>query len=174
MATRNMLFEGRVLSSPAAATIVINDVEVYSGLIGVGKTLDEQVDLVKVQYNGLADTTTEDLSVSITMTTGVAAFGLVYVDVQDNGLDTLSYEGIWSCVSSTDIATLGQGEGRKNILINGLPPEWPATPATPMPLGTEENPDWSYWHFEISAGETLAFDYTADSFETPPPPATPI
>jgi hypothetical protein len=47
---------------------------------------------------------------------------------------------------------------RSNILINGQPPEWPATPVEPrMPGGTPENPDWTGWTFEVGAGETITF-----------------
>lgn len=167
MATRKMLFEGRVLSSPAAATILINGTEVYSGLIGAGKTLDEQVELLQASYTGNADDY-EDLTVSINMTSGVAAFGLVYVDVAVDPISWAPASGSWANYSDQDEANPGSGDGRTAILVNGLPPEWPATPVVPMPLGTEENPDWSYWHFELSAGETLTFNYKALSYNPLP------
>ena len=131
-------FSGRVLATPSAMTVLFNGTEVFSGQVGAGQPLDQSIILTTHEW--ASNTASETASVSISVTSGVldiAACGYSFDDV-DPTTDCR--------VSST-------------ILINGVAPEWPATPVEPrMPNGTEQDPDWSYWGFEVSAGETITFN----------------
>lgn len=127
-----LYFVGRVEATPTAATILIEGSEVYSGQIGTGQPLDTEINLAEIDSNGGA--------VSISVTAGVAKIGPVWYNMTGNVSDI---------ILSDDI--------RSSILINGQTPEWPATPVDPMPKGTEENPDWTGWQFEVGAGETITF-----------------
>lgn len=133
--TRSVKVTGVLLSSPAAATVLLNGVEVQSGQIGVGQPIDTQVDLFTLEYQG-EENLDETIALSISVTSGVAKFGVTEAQVlgEDN---TPEWTQPW-----------GSGnDGRTQILINGLPPEWPPTPVVPMPGGTPSDPDWSGWCF---------------------------
>lgn len=145
--TRQLKIVGRVMSTPAAATVMINGIEVYSGQIGIGQSIDQDIDLHIANYDGIQNDI-ETITVSIAITSGVAKLGRFLVDQA-----APQKYGEWAVDSTND--------GRTNILVNGLPPEWPATPVDPMPGGSEENPDWTGWCFEVSAGETLTCEYIA-------------
>lgn len=150
--TRNIRVTGSVMSSPVAATVLVNGVEVHSGQIGVGQPIDvPSIELFKFDFQG-DDTVAETLAFSISVTSGVAKLSMTQALV--NG----EYTNVW-----------GGNDGRTQILINGLAPEWPPTPVTPMPGGTPENPDWSGWAFDVSAGETMTYEYNL----LPPPPTPP-
>lgn len=157
MATRQLKFDGQVMSTPAAATIIVNGVEVYSGQVGVGKPLNELVDLQVVEFEGTGGQ--EVVSISVSVTSGVARFGTIMAD-QTPGTEYAPwvYPGP-ERYSPEGQVTEGWDDGRQNILINGLPPEWPPLPIGPQPGGTPEDPNWSGWCFELSAGETLTCDY---------------
>jgi hypothetical protein len=120
-------FYGRVLSTPAAVTLLVNGVEVHSGQVGAGMPLDSQLVLASYEWASNAkagDTVTVNMSV----TTGVLTVGSV---IMENG--------------ATD--------QRKNILINGQPPEEPASSVGQVPAD-----NWAGWFFEVSAGETITFN----------------
>jgi hypothetical protein len=98
---------GRVLSTPAAITVIKNGVEIHSGQVGQGLPLDTEIDLMEFDWEGAEDNDTTAMTISVT--TGVVTVG--------------------SC--------LGQAECdmRKNILINGQEPEQPTSDVgfTPAP-----------------------------------------
>lgn len=150
--TKTLQVLGSVMSSPAAATILLNGVEVYSGQIGVGQPIDVPgSELFALEYQG-NDETSDALALSILITSGVAKLGLT---------QTLNEHGEWVNPNNAS------DDGRTQILINGLPPEWPATPVDPMPRGTDADPDWTGWCFEVSAGETLTYNFEAPPFIQP-------
>jgi len=166
-----ILFQGQVLATPTAATILIEGVQVFSGQIGAGQPLDTTIDIANIISAGGA--------VSISVTSGILDVGQVFkwentapawnsatvypansiveynaVTYQTGGTPAGMTPGVgnlWSTCQSLS------SDGRSNILINGQAPEWPATPVVPMPGGTEQNPDWAGWAFEVSAGETITF-----------------
>lgn len=116
-------FFGRILSTPAAMTLLINGVEVHSGQVGTAMPLDTQIVLTSYDW-GNAAKAGDTVVVNLSVTTGVLTVGSVIM--QDGGTDQ-----------------------RKNILINGQPPETPADNAVT---------DWAGWYFEVSAGETITFN----------------
>lgn len=129
-------FSGQVQATPSSMTVVFNGTEVFSGVVGSGEPLNTIIDLAT--YNWNSTTWGETASVSISVTAGLVTIGSVG-DGEEGfppGDDRIS----------------------SSILINGSAPEWPATPVEPMPKGTEENPDWTYWNFELGAGETMTFN----------------
>ena len=116
-------FFGRVLSTPAAVTLLVNGAEIHSGQVGAGMPLDTQT--VLASYEGASSAKAGDtVAVNMSVTTGVLTVGSVLM--QDGGTDQ-----------------------RKNILINGQPPETPADNAVT---------DWAGWYFEVSAGETITLN----------------
>jgi len=167
-----ILFQGQVLATPTAATILIEGSQVFSGQVGAGQPLNTSIEYANIASAGGA--------VSISVTSGILNVGQVWKDSTpadwSNAVpyalgDQVTYQGneyentyadipanapvpgvnpAWQLVSVTV-------DARTNILINGQAPEWPATPVVPMPGGTEQNPNWSGWGFEISAGETITF-----------------
>lgn len=165
-----ILFQGETLATPTAATILIEGQTVFSGQVGAGQPLDAQFDYANVVSAGGA--------VSISVTSGILNVGQVFkwpdtAPAWSNTQayttnDVVSYAGeIWTAGGNTQPGyTPGTSvswyltkdrcsDARGNILINGSAPAWPATP--PQPGGTEQNPDWSGWSFEVSAGETITF-----------------
>lgn len=149
--TRQLRIAGRLMASPTAATITVNGNEAYSGPLASGEPLDtEDTTLAVVNYQG-SDSDLDPLTINIEVTSGVVKFGLFWVNSD-------SPEHPW-IYDFDDLDT----DCRSNILINGLPPEWPASPVEPMPKGTEEAPNWSGWNFEVSAGETFSCNYLAVS-----------
>lgn len=165
-----ILFQGEVLATPTAATILIEGTQVFSGQVGAGQPLDAQLDIANVASNGGA--------VSISVTSGILNVGQVFkwantatawnnTTAYSSG-DQVEYSGtIYQAIANTQAGwTPGVSQSwstaqslssdcRSSILINGQNPEWPATP--PQPGGTEENPDWEGWNFTVSAGETITF-----------------
>ena len=132
----SVLFRGRVFATPSATTILIDVNEVFSGQVGVGQPLDTEITLFStdIPVTGNAVVTAP---VSVSVTSGVITVGQL--------------------VRSTDPSTCGSDMRNNDILINGVAPEWPATPVNPMPGGTQQNPDWDGWFFEVSAGESITF-----------------
>jgi hypothetical protein len=168
-----ILFQGQVEATPTAATILIEGVQVFSGQVGAGQPLNTAIEYANIASAGGA--------VSISVTSGILNVGQVWKDPNplnewSNAVtyavgDQVTYQGneyentygtlpanasppgtnlAWQLISVTI-------DARTNILINGQAPEWPATPVTPMPGGTAQNPDWAGWAFEVSAGETITF-----------------
>jgi hypothetical protein len=88
---------GRVLSTPAALTVIKNGVEMHSGQVGQGLPTDTELDLIEFDWEGAADNDTTAMTISVT--TGVVTVG--------------------SCLGQA------QCDMRKNILINGQEPEQP-------------------------------------------------
>lgn len=167
-----ILFQGQVAATPTAATILIEGSQVFSGQIGAGQPLNTTIDIANVVSNGGA--------VSISVTSGILNVGQVFKwdttaptwssTVAYNEGDAVEYNGgIYLATASVPATTTTpdnipawklepvDNDVRSNILINGQPPEWPATPVTPMPGGNEANPDWTGWGFSVSAGETITF-----------------
>ena len=167
-----ILFQGQVLATPTAATILIEGSQVFSGQVGAGQPLNTSIEYANIASNGGA--------VSISVTSGILNVGQVWKDTTpvewSNAVpyvsgDQVTYQGTeYQCGYTNipaDAAPPGTNPGwqllsvtidvRTNILINGQAPEWPATPVVPMPGGTEQNPVWTGWAFEVSAGETITF-----------------
>jgi hypothetical protein len=166
-----ILFQGQVLATPTAATILIEGSQVFSGQVGAGQPLDTTIQYANIASAGGA--------VSISVTSGILNVGQVWKDptppawsdtVEYVVGDEVTYEGIeyvnnYGSPVGAPPPDAGQpwvelyveADARTNILINGQSPEWPATPVTPMPGGTPENPVWTGWAFEVSAGETITF-----------------
>jgi hypothetical protein len=144
MSNVNLEMEGRVFATPSALTMLVDGVEIHSGQVGAGQPLDTEITLVNIE-NVVPEST---LSASISVTSGVITAGPVWLLSGDLGSEPCSLDV------------------RSNILINGVAPEWPATPVEPMPGGTPENPQWTNWFFELGAGETITFN-----IEVPAAPA---
>jgi hypothetical protein len=140
-----LIFKGRVFATPSAVTILKNGVEIFSGQVGSGQPLDTEITLFEQTI--ALPCPAENLALSMSVTSGVITFGDVqlYVD------DYTPPEYVWPVsLEGTDLRT--------SILINGALPEWPATPVEPMPGGTESDPDWQGWFFELAAGESMTFN----------------
>ena len=124
-------FHGRVFATPSALTALVEGVEVFSGQVGTGQPLDTEIQLFS------ADLPLGNSAVSIAVTSGVTTIGQVLC---------------------SDPAIYGNIDMRNNdILINGVAPDWPATPVDPMPGGTQQTPNWDGWFFDLSAGESITF-----------------
>jgi hypothetical protein len=144
-----LTFKGRVFATPSAVTIVQDGIEIFTGQVGAGQTLDTEIDLVQTTIPLPTANTSATHSVSMTVTSGVITAGDVTVQFDDG-----TYVYILSGPESTG------PDLRENILVNGAAPEWPATPVDPMPGGTSSSPDWQGWFFELSAGEEMTYTYT--------------
>jgi hypothetical protein len=167
-----ILFQGQVLATPTAATILIEGSQVFSGQVGTGQPLNTTIDYANVVSNGGA--------VSISVTSGILNVGQVFKwdtsapawssTVPYSTGDAVEYNGsIYLASTNIPATTITpdqiagwkleplDNDVRSNILINGQAPEWPATPVDPMPGGSEQDPNWTGWAFEISAGETITF-----------------
>jgi len=129
MAT-NLIIRFRREADPTAATIIVNGTQVFSGVLGSGTIIGETFETQPIPVDVNPG---QSGSMSISVTSGILNCGGVYSDVCNYPDFRVS--------SST--------------LINGQPPEWPATPVSPMPGGDAENPDWDGWYHEVGAGETL-------------------
>lgn len=150
-----LIFKGRVFATPSAVTIQKNGVEIFSGQVGVGQPLDTEITLYEETI--ALPCSAENLALSMSVTSGVITFGDVQLYVND-----------WTPPTYLYPASVGGPDLRTNILINGSLPEWPATLVDSMPAGTESNPDWQGWFFELAAGETATFN-VAQPLMTPQP-----
>ena len=90
---------GRIFSTPAAVTALLNGEEVFSGQVGQGVPLDTETDILTFDWKDVAEEGTA--SMTITVTSGVISVGSVF-----------------------GVANLDM---RKNILINGQAPEQPSS-----------------------------------------------
>lgn len=134
-----LIARGRVFATPSAITVLVDGNEVLSGQVGTGQPLDTETTFL--EYNWGEPTPPGAVTpVSISVTSGVVSIGPWFVQ---------AFPG-----QTTEFGP----DVRQNILVNGALPEWPATPVTPMPGGTPENPDWYGWFFELGAGETITFN----------------
>jgi hypothetical protein len=140
-----LTFKGRVFATPSAVTIVQNGTEIFSGQVGTGQPLDTELNLFQTTIPQPAANTSATYSVTMSVTSGVITSGDVYV-ILDDGVTPIYQPGV-----GPDL--------RQNILINGSVPVWPATPVNPMPGGTEADPNWQGWFFELAAGESMTFTY---------------
>ncbi len=123
-------FFGRVLSTPAAMTLLVNGVEVHSGQVGTAMPLDTQI--VLTSYDWASDAKAGDtVAVNISVTTGVLTLGSV-------------------------IMQEGATDQRKNILINGQSPE---TPATPMGQNPEDEWAGWYFEVSAGETITFNLEY---------------
>ena len=134
MAT-NLIIRFRREADPTAATIIVDGTQIFSGVVGAGTTIGEtfETDPLPVSLNP-----GQTASMSIAITSGILKCGGVYSDADDY----------------PDFRV------NNSELINGAPPEWPASPVDPMPGGTPENPDWNGWYQELGAGETFTCNIT--------------
>lgn len=144
----NITFVAVQEAIPTAITILINGNQVFSGQVGGAVTPGTKFDLdpISIPIANVGDT----VSCSVACTSGIFRFGPVYA--------TNYYTTSGSCFEDMRMA---------DILINGVPPEWPATPVDPMPGGTPENPNWDGWFHELGAGETatVTLGETFDVFQ---------
>ncbi len=151
MATKTLTLQGENLIADSNLTLLCDGVSKFSGPLskavtsGNGEnsgTLDTWTVDVEVQTQGGA-LPTEDHSISISVVSGSVNIGAITVLAQ-NGDD--SYDTV---------------DERKNILIDGVAPEWP-TGNDVLPGGTEADPDWSGWAWTLTAGETLTCVVTVE------------
>jgi hypothetical protein len=153
-----LTFKGRVFATPSAVTIVQDGIEIFSGQVGAGQPLDTELNLFQTTIAQPAANTTATYSVSMSVTSGVITAGDVEV-VLDNGDPAYLLTG--PNATGPDL--------RENILVNGVLPEWPATPVDPMPGGSSSSPDWQGWFFELAAGESMTYTYTVYGSQIPKP-----
>lgn len=161
-ATRQLKIQGYLETETASAIIAINGVEVFNGVVGVGHTgpmpPSEIVDLATFTFEGQT-TPNQEIHVAITVTSGSAAFASLFVNRNSDPLG----EPTWRYpASETD-------DGRTNILVNGVEPQWPSDGGPTVPGGTPENPIWIGWAFRLLDGGTLEYDYLCLAFLAPPP-----
>lgn len=158
--TRQIQLNGRVFATPSAVTVLVDGNETFSGQVGSGQPLDTAIvlgEFAAALPGDMSGNVTVPLSISVT--SGVVSIGEIYA----SNYTTPAYPGpAW-------VPALGLEDTRSNILINGVAPEWPATPVDPMPGGTPSNPDWNGWCFELSAGETLTCNLTVVNTTNLPP-----
>jgi hypothetical protein len=157
-------FKGRVFATPSAVTILSNGVEIFSGQVGSGQPLDTVVDLYSTTIT--LPSTAQTLAISLSVTSGVITAGDVELLVDDYASAPVpAAPYLYPGAVTYDL--------RETILINGSLPEWPATAVTPMPGGTEANPVWAGWFFELAAGESTTFTVNIPALTAPGVPATP-
>jgi hypothetical protein len=152
-----LTFKGRVFATPSAVTILQDGVEIFAGQVGTGQSLDTELNLFQTtmpQPAWVGNTAPSDVTYSVTMsaTSGVITMG-------DLLLNTDSGNVIYQPGVGPDL--------RQNILLNGSLPGWPDTPVDPMPGGTESDPVWQGWFFELAAGESMTFTYTVPGDQIP-------
>jgi hypothetical protein len=154
-------FKGRVFATPSAVTILSNGVEIFSGQVGSGQPLDTVLDLYSTTIT--LPSTAQTLAISLSVTSGVITAGDVelLVDDYESALPTPVPPYYYPGTEEYDL--------RENILINGSLPDWPATTVDPMPGGTEANPDWAGWFFELAAGESTTFTVNIPALPAPGP-----
>ena len=151
-ATRQLKIKGYLATETATATILINGVEAYNGPVADGQTgpmlPSNTVDLASFTFAGQS-IPAETIVVTVTMTSGSAAFGSMFVNRERDPLA----EPVWLYPNS------GTDDGRTNISINGVAVQWPSDGGPTVPGGTPENPNWTGWTFILDEGDTLEFDY---------------
>ena len=148
--------------------------------INLGKLLEWTFTQSDVDYVYSIDTIVEH-SLAITITSGAAGICGINSDQQTVSQWATNSPGKWAVRNNAeywDVSPYTQLDGesgywmrsggnppfgdgattaiaeRKNILINGAAPSYPANP--PYPTGADaDSPTWQGWNFEITAGETL-------------------
>lgn len=144
--THQVYFQAHSWANPTAVTVLINGQQAFSGQLGSGTPMGENFDSATME-SGLNNG--ETATVAISCTSGIVAIGP------------------WLLASAipTGYAAPDDIRTSESVLINGQPPEYPASPVFPMPKGNANAPDWSGWFFEISAGETLTFNIKVPAFD---------
>lgn len=158
--------------SPSTATVTLNGTQVFNGEVGAGQEVGTTIDLCTM-------TATSASSVSVAVNTGYIKVGKLQCDVDHPAWDISEsynlgnkvvnsgniYVALQNVPRNTPISDVAYWAGaiadttdwdRSNILIDGVAPAWP--PVEPFPGGTEENPDWDGWFFDVPAGSTITFD----------------
>jgi hypothetical protein len=131
MAKRNLVVQGVVVALPAAVTVLVDGKQVFSGQV-TGKVDEFVTNLFSFDF----DAESANAVINVSVTSGIVKVAEMFVDGKDPRTKTEST--------------------RKNILINGQAPEYPAFPvADDHHPGDESDPHWAGWAFELSAGETL-------------------
>ncbi len=164
--SRQIKFLGQVAATPSAATILIDGNQVFSGQVGSGQPLNADITFTTVTLDSAPSNVNSNVSVSVAVTSGILRVGSMVADT--GGI--VQWSGNGSPLSSDEKSVIalivdetgnfyGAGVERSNILINGAPPEYPATPVGFDP-GPVDNPAWDGWCFEVSAGETLTCTVT--------------
>jgi hypothetical protein len=156
-------FKGRVFATPSAVTILSNGVEIFSGQVGTGQPLDTVIDLYSTIIT--LPSTAQTLAISLSVTSGVITAGDVELLVDDYASSVLDPTPPYLYPGGAS----PEFDLRESILINGSLPEWPATPVDPMPGGTEANPNWAGWFFELAAGESTTFTVNIPALPAPGP-----
>lgn len=151
---RQLKLEGVLESTPVALTMLVDGVQVFSGQVGIGMNTNDLIDLVTADIDAPVDSEST-VSVSIAVTSGVVELGPIRSDLGDLSDMNAETQAKMKLAHSVGGNSMWHNrEARSNILINGQPPEYPATPVGYDP-GPEDNPHWGGFHFEVSAGETL-------------------
>lgn len=158
-ATRQLKIKGYLVTETATATILINGVEAYNGTVADGQTgpmlPSNIVDMASFTFVG-QNTPAETIHVTVTMTSGSAAFGSMFVNRERNPLAA----PVWLYPGS------GTDDGRTSISVNGATVQWPSDGGPTVPGGTPENPNWTGWSFVLLEGDTLEFDYQCMAFQS--------
>ncbi len=144
--THKVYFQAHSWANPTAVTVLINGHQAFSGQLGSGTPMGENFDSPAMTTdfeNG------ETATVTVSCTSGIVSIGS------------------WLLSTATPVGYAPPEDLRvsESVLVNGQPPEYPASPVFPMPRGNINAPDWTGWFFEISAGETLTFNVKIPAFD---------
>jgi len=171
--TQTIALNGFRKTDPSSVTVLVDGVEVFSGAVA---DLDDvtQGTLCSWTYTQ-ADSVTAitDHTLSIACTSGYIQSGPIWVGIGPTDSLPINtsvtpnvpwYEGNDQLEADPDgnyyyipgagcEGTYGDATERTNILINGVAPAYPS--AGIKPTGTEADPTWGGWCFDLAAGETL-------------------
>lgn len=161
MGTRQLKITGNKVTDTVTADVTINGVVVYSGELGstLNKLINDnrQVpagDLIVVQYDGSDHR--ENLLVEISVTDGCVLIGPFTSDVIVLPAEQLAWRN--DTILSTNV---DNNDGRSNIKINDTPPNWELGAAIRPPGGTQDNPSWRGWTFEVGTRSVFSCNYSA-------------
>lgn len=165
MATRTLYFDGQIASAPASMTITAGGTQIFSGTVGAGLELDTDGILASANITTADDMQVDSLAISIAVTSGIVRIGAILADATVTGLDEFfsgatdeQKQDIYSLLSDDNTRWAPGREHRTNILIDSVAPAFPGTVSwngSDFTPGTSENPDYTGWRFEVSAGETF-------------------